>query len=220
MNIDDKNAVAKATTDKSADKGADKKQKKQLMMLSGLAVLLVAVLFIQFSGSEPEFEAAALEDIDLEASESDSEDGGEAPAEPMVAKENPVLLQTEEDDGLLRNAFSNFWDTASADEGPVVELTPPSIRLSGTMPGDGRAIAIIDGRIRFVGDRIDGWEITEILTRAVVLKGPTDTTITVDMPVIFGRVSVPEELDIPDDPTTETSEEDLSFGGSAEPEDG
>ncbi|MHC4844832.1 MAG: hypothetical protein ACYTCU_01585 [Planctomycetota bacterium] len=219
----DNNVAAKAAADKGGDKPENAKQKKQLIMLSGLAVLLVAVLFIQFSGSEPEYEAAALAEVDLEDVDSESKDGTEAVVESSMAKENPVLLQSEDEDGLLRNAFSNFWDNQSADEGPVVELTPPSIKLSGTMPGDGRAIAIIDGRIRFVGDMIDGWELSEILTRAVVLKGPTDTTITIDMPVIFGRVSVPEELDIPDipdDPSTESGAGDPSAEDSTEPEDG
>lgn len=217
MNIDENNTGAKAGLAKGANREAASKQKMQIIMLSGLAVLLIAVLFMQFSGSEPEFEAAALMDIDLEDLENDIEDGEADFSEPMVAKDNPVLLQTSEDDALLRNAFSNFWDNASADEGPVVELTPPSAKLSGTMPGAQRGIAIIDGRISFVGDMVDGWEISEILSRQVVLRGPTGATAVIDMPVIFGRVTVPDSLDIPPDPSGEPGEDAPSEDGSYEP---
>lgn len=217
MNIDENNTDAKADSAKGANQEAASTQKKQVIMLSGLAVLLIAVLFMQFSGSKPEFEAAALMDIDLEGLENDIEDGEADFSEPTVAKENPVLLQTSEDDALLRNAFSNFWDNASADDGPVVELTPPSAKLSGTMPGAQRGIAIIDGRISFVGDMVDGWEISEILSRQVVLRGPTGVTAVIDMPVIFGRVTVPASLDIPPDPSGEPGEDDPSEDGLYEP---
>lgn len=220
MKTDENNTAAKAASNKKTGNVENAKQKKQVLMLSGLAVLLVAVLFIQFGGSTPKNEVAALAEITLDDAVSDAEAGGEVVAGAPVARENPVLLQSEKDDKLLRNAFSNFWDSASADEAPIVELTPPSIKLSGTMPGDGRAIAIIDGRIRFVGDTIDGWKLAEILPRAILLTGPGDASVVIDMPVIFGRVTVPAGLDLPGESSEQPSEDDLTGATSAEPDDG
>ena len=218
-NEDNSNNANKARNAKGADaKGAARKQKRQIMVLSGLAVVLVAVLFIQFSGSDPEYEAAALADVDLEQPDAAPADAGQPAEDVPVAKDNPVLLKDDEDEGLLRNAFTNFWDgAASADNKPVVEVTPPSVTLTGTLPGGKRQIAIIDGQLHFLGDMIDGWKLTGINSREIVLTGPTDTTVTVGMPVIFGRVSVPDELKVPAEEATEpTTDGDAPDGTSAQ----
>lgn len=219
MNIDERNEVTETAPVRAADKVVDKKQRNQVIMLGGLAALLVVVLFIQFSNSEPEFEVSALTSEALVGGEGDTEDAADILFDGPIAKGNPVLLQGKDDEGMLRNAFSNFWDNASADEARLVEFTPPSIKLSGTMPGEGRAIAIIDGRIQFLGDTIDGWKLSEIRPRAVVLTGPGGANVVIDMPVIFGRVSVPEGLEIPAEQPTMPSEDDFTDAYPADAED-
>jgi len=60
-----------------------------------------------------------------------------------------------------------------------------------TMPGNTRPLAIIDGRLHFVGQDVQGWKLAEIRPRAVVLQSPAEERLVIEMPVQLRAVVIP-----------------------------
>jgi len=209
--------------DKNAKPDANK-QKKQLLMLGGLVVMLGIVIAVQFGGSEPEATAEALapppdpaaiaQELATDPAAAAAALGEEAPAAPAASSpasvasgssvaDNPVLSEPvageAEGEGLLRSPFANFWSVATpaATTGEVVEIAPPSIILNATLPSAHRALAVIDGEMHFVGDVVQGWEVAEVLERRIVLRSPSQATVTIEMPILVGPRALPAALASP-----------------------
>lgn len=167
------------------------KQKGQLIVLGVLSLLLVAVLGMQFTGDETEYEVAALASnamvapVDTETSE--AVEVQQAPR----ARDNPVLSQSPPAEGPTRNPFENFWSQESEGSPGVQRLPPPQVSLGMTMPGNTRPLAIIDGRLHFVGQDVQGWKLAEIRPRAVVLQSPAEERLVIEMPVQLRAVVIP-----------------------------
>jgi len=179
------------------------KQQKQLLVLGGLVAVLGVVVAVQFGGSDPAAGAAALSAPEPGAPVAAAAAAPAAPvavaapepATPAVA-DNPVLSQPVEDTGLTKSPFANFWNVAKGADpaiagAAVPELAPPSVTLSATMPSATRALAVIDGEMRFVGDLIEGWELAEIQPRRIVLRSPGKATFEVEMPLLSGARALP-----------------------------
>jgi hypothetical protein len=184
-------AKAPGSGAESGKGGMGSKQKNQLIVLIVLSLLLAGVVVHQFSGSETEYEVAAL-----------AADAMTAPLEPEQpavavvedeprAEENPVLSQPPPEEGLERNPFANFWNRDDLGEDAAERLPPPQIAVGLTLPASTRPLAVIDGSMRFVGETIQGWTLAEVRPRAVVLQSPSEERLVVEMPVHLRVVTVP-----------------------------
>jgi hypothetical protein len=192
--------------DKNAKPDAGK-QKKQLLMLGGLVAVLGVVVAVQFGGSEPTPEVAALaqDPAAIAAASSAPEAGAAAASSPQPAaptsnvSDNPVLSQPVEAESLPRSPFANFWNVAasggSAVAGPLPDIAPPVVTLNATLPSDTRALAVIDGELYFVGDMVQGWELSDVQPRRIMLRSPSQAMVTIDMPLLAGSVAVPVASD-------------------------
>ena len=176
-------------TPEKNSKSDSKKQKKQLIMLGGLAAVFVAVMMTQFGGPKPEYEVAALAVApDAVQPVTDAAPSPDAPE----AKDNPVLSAPSSDEGLKRSPFSNFWNGPSSNSTAVPDATAPSVTVNATMPSATKGMAVIDGELHFVGDTIGGWQLAEVRPRAIVLRGPTaNSQVVIDMPLLVGKVALP-----------------------------
>ena len=63
--------------------------------------------------------------------------------------------------------------------------------LGMTLPASTRPLAIIDGRMHFVGDVIQRWTLVEVRPRAVVLQSPSQERLVVEMPLLLRAVAIP-----------------------------
>ena len=171
--------------------GASSKQRTQMIVLAGLSAVLVAVVVGQFGGSETEYEVAALAADAMIAPEADIEPDDVAVELAPRARDNPVLSKPPSEAGLQRNPFENFWSREATGAGAVQRLPPPQIAVGMTLPGSTRPLAIIDGRLRFVGETIQGWTLAEVRPRAVVLQSPAEERLVVEMPVHLRAVVIP-----------------------------
>ena len=181
------------------------KQKKQLIILGSLVGVLGMVLAVQFGGSEPEPPVAAATASPVAGAESQPvAAGGAAPVaaapaapEPVATAEDNAVLSQPVEGAFSRSPFANFWSnaTASAPSSSQADVPAPVMTLSATMPADSHGLAVIDGQLHFLGDSIQGWQLTEIRPRAVVLRSPADATIVVEMPVLVGKLDLPAGQD-------------------------
>ena len=190
---------------------AAKKQRKQLIVLGVLVLILGLVLSSQMGGDSPTVPVPA-EGIARAATE-DASEGGEEVSEAAPVEANPILSRSlfsdaeEPDDGaeddseLESDPFSAFWSTTAEVQETEVKLQPPVINLSATLESERLPVAVIDGRMAFLGDNIQGWTLDEIRERAVVLRAPSNDIYTVEMPVLYGRIDTPPVVGdvIPDD---------------------
>jgi len=188
---------------KDTDSGIKPKanpQRKQLIVLGGLTAVLALVIFMQFGGSEPAQAATAaapaaetVAPVPGAATETAAAaaEGVEVATEQPV-EDNPVLSEPF-DGSLTRSPFASFWSTATggASSTAATDVPPPAVRLEATMPANRQPLAVIDGRLHFVGDSIQGWRLAEIRSRAVVLESPALASFTVEMPVLVGRLEIP-----------------------------
>ena len=187
------------------------KQKKQLMILGGLVVVLGIVMAIQFGGSHPDADAAALappsdpasiaQQLASDPAAAAAAAGMPAPTAPAqsaaagpsgAVSDNPVLSSPVEGEGLLRSPFAGFWNVAmpsgmsSSASGGGADIAPPSFVLNATMPSASQGLAVIDGEMHYVGDFIQGWQLTEVQARRILLTSPSRAIVTVDMPLMSG----------------------------------
>ncbi len=173
------------------------KQKKQLMMLGVLALVLVAVLFVQFGSEDgaPEIVAMAAPEEHFNADASDDEAVVLNVAGPVA--DNSVLNQAPDYEGMTTNPFKNFWNTPVEDAPEVVqEVMPPSVVLNGTLTADAEVpMALIDGSLRFIGDDVGGWELAEVRSRSVILRAPTQEWVVVEMPLLRAEIHAPVAID-------------------------
>jgi hypothetical protein len=185
------------------------KQKKQLMILGGLVVVLGIVMAIQFGGSHPDADAAALSQPNDPASVAQqlasdpaaaaAAAGMPPPAAPAPSApsaptgpvtDNPVLSSPVEGEGLLRSPFAGFWNGAvpaggsGAVSGLASDIAPPSFVLNATMPSAQNPLAVIDGEVHGVGDIIQGWQLTEVQARRILLTSPSRAMVSLDMPLM------------------------------------
>ena len=84
---------------------------------------------------------------------------------------------------------------SSAVDGPLPDIAPPVVTLNATLPSDTRALAVIDGELYFVGDMVQGWELSDVQPRRIMLRSPSKATVTIDMPLLAGSVAVPAATD-------------------------
>jgi hypothetical protein len=181
------------------------KQKKQLMILGGLVVVLGIIMAIQFGGHKPDEAAASTappsdpasvaQQLASDPAAAAAAAGMPAPAAPAPAapaappravSDNPVLSSPVEGEGLLRSPFAGFWNVSMPSGGggavPVgSDVAPPNMVLNATMPSAQHPLAVIDGEMHFVGDIIQGWQLTEIQARRILLTSPSRATVAVDM---------------------------------------
>jgi len=186
------------------------KQKKQLMILGGLVVVLGIVMAIQFGGSHPDADAAALaqspsdpasiaQQLASDPAAAAAAAGMPAPAAPAqsapagpsgAVSDNPVLSSPVEGEGLLRSPFAGFWNGAvpaggsGAVSGLASDIAPPSFVLNATMPSAQNPLAVIDGEVHGVGDIIQGWQLTEVQARRILLTSPWRAMVSLDMPLM------------------------------------
>jgi hypothetical protein len=179
------------STGKPRKAGASGKQKTQLIVLVVLSLLLVGVVAMQLRGSSTEYEVAALAVGAMLAPEAEAAPELAAAEEQPRARDNPVLSAPPADEGLERNPFANFWNNQVAGKDAAQNVPPPQVALGMTMPGSTRPLAIIDGRMRFVGEAIQGWTLAEVRPRAVVLQSPAEERLVVEMLVHLPTVVVP-----------------------------
>lgn len=196
----------KTTNGKSA-KNASKSngEKTKLIVLGLLTAVLGIVLFVQFGGSSDEAVPAAAtaaadtsgDDVALAAS-APRTSGASAveTAEATVAEVNDRLSQpVDPDEGIERNPFANFWtkpEAAAVER--VEEVKAPTVTLNATLVGGpDQPVAVIDGQLRFVGDLVGGWRLTEVASRSITLQAPTEESIEVSMPVIGGTIRIPDQ---------------------------
>lgn len=182
---------------------AAKKQRRQLIVLGMLVMVLGVVLSGQLGDDAPAV-AVPSGGIARAATDESSETVDEA-VETVPVEANPVLSRpladagadevTEEGaddtDELGSDPFSAFWSTTAEVQDTEVQLQPPVITLSATLESDRLPVAVIDGRMAFLGDDIQGWTLDEIRERAVVLRAPSNDIYTVEMPVLYGRIDAP-----------------------------
>ncbi|RKY21864.1 MAG: hypothetical protein DRQ55_02755 [Planctomycetota bacterium] len=171
------------------------KEKKQLLILGALALVLVGVVASQpgdDSGSTP---APSTDTEPVAAAATAPAEAGPAPAGarsgPVEA--NSVLSAQAAADGVNDGVFESFWSVAAPMEAQVEELPPPPITINATMMAETGAMAVIDGVLRRGGDMIAGWSIDSIQMRQVTLRSPGDRLVTVTMPLLQPPVLVSPE---------------------------
>ena len=163
-------------------------QKKQLVMLAGLAVVLVAVVALQFGeGSAPVAHALTADEGSAEAGAAQQPAGtpGQA-ARPLALSSNLALGASNDSASTLNpSAFDSFFSLSEPVESGVEELPPPTILLSATLIGrEGELdVAVIDGTLHYVGDMLQGWSIDSISSRAVSLRSSSNRVVNVAMPL-------------------------------------
>jgi hypothetical protein len=148
----------------------------QLVVLVLLTVVLIVVLAVQQQSSGAHWEVAALAHT---ASRPGSEGPGSEPSSSIEVVDNAVLSAPAGADELERNPFEGFWNRGGDGHG---EPEPPRIEVDLTLPGGERPVAIVDGRLRTVGDEIQGWRLVEVRPRAIVLESPAGTRLVAEMP--------------------------------------
>jgi hypothetical protein len=176
-------------TAKKSNKSDAAKQKKQLVMLGCLSVVLVGAMIMQFGAGEPEFEVAALAELASNALTGPDESDEAKPA--AAVSDNDILSAPSEFEEFGGNPFSNFWNVASESSKGMAEVVPPSVTLNATLASERHGLAIIDGQLRSVGDSIDGWMLHEVRARAIVLRSPKADEIVVEMPLLQASVVLP-----------------------------
>ncbi len=185
------------TPEKSA-KPDNGKQQKQLLALGGLSAVFVAVLVIQFGGGSSAPAASAMTAPSPDEATADPVEAGGAEAAPAgapipVAKNNAVLSEPIAAGTTARSPFSNFWSvTPTNGTTNVPAISAPTITVNATMPSDTAGLAVIDGQLHFVGDSIQGWSLAEVSPRSVTLRAPAGETVVVAMPLLVGRLALPE----------------------------
>lgn len=192
---------------KAASEGMDK-QKKQLIVLGSLSVLLVLVLFMQLS-DDADLDVAVLEGNVAQAFEGDETSEEPAEDEVVAGVDNPVLSEPSEGETLKRDPFAAFWDNEAPAESEEVITELPVLRLDATMPHPRLPLAVIDGSLHFMGDVIQGWTIDQIGDRSITLRAPSNDTHTVQMPVLSAQISIPVASMI-----IEVPEKDIEMGAA------
>jgi len=172
-----------------AQKGASK-QKKQLLVLGLLSLVLLAVVGSQFSGDDDgsggsaEPTAAALENpVVADAAGAQ----GASVTSPLSVPDNVALSAPGADVTVERNPFESFWNSSAPIETTVQEIPAPSVTLNGTMVSSvegGKSVAVIDGKTRLLGDLIQGWRLVSIGSREIGLESPTKSVVSVQMPLL------------------------------------
>jgi len=165
------------------------KERKQLFVLGGLALAFVAVLVVQFGGSDgvgvstPDDEPIVQADTAAGSAQVPAFPGG-------AAQDNDVFINTEDDASVKRSPFQAFWklgdDEVVEADPEVPELPAPVVRLDGTITSGSNPKAFIDGQLRSLGDSIGGWTLVAVGSREITLRSPTKRTVTVEMPKVAG----------------------------------
>jgi len=163
-------------------------QKRQLTILAALAVVLVAVVALQFGqGSAPVAQASTAADGAVGAAVAPPATGDSAAAANPTEFSNNLALSGTADSGggLNPGAFESFWSFSEPVDAGVEELPPPTILLSATLIGrEGELdVAVIDGDLRYVGDMLQGWSLDSISSRSVTLRSSSNRVVSVAMPL-------------------------------------
>ena len=178
-----------------------KKQAVQLVIMLGLLAVLVFV-WVPLMGDDETAAASTASLAPAAGAASANDTSAAAPAGAgsveALAKENDVLSGAPNPDGLIRSPFANFWKNATGTpEVPVEEIKPPTVKLTATAPGGPMPIAVLDGQLRYVGDAVQGWELSSISERRIELRSPNNTSISVEMPLLQASKPLPELVDAP-----------------------
>jgi len=151
----------------------ESRERKKLYLVVGLLVLFVAVGYFRFfhgktaSFSQPERSAALPAVIDV-------------PAVDLKAVPPAGLLQKTAADGpraALRDIFAPVKKTVpgtATGNLPAAAAAPkplPSLKLTGTILGGKRPLAVINGEMLRKGDKVAGFEVLSIAREGVTLAG-------------------------------------------------
>lgn len=168
------------------DRFKDKqRQKKQLVILGVLFVLLVGVVALQFGQDAAAATERTGDDNLPVASAKDSND--DETAKPLDLSANLALSeQGARGKALNGAAFESFWNLDNPFESTLEGAPPSNIRLSATLVGRKGVpdIAIINGSLSHVGDTIDGWSVLSISSREVLLRSAAQSVVSVAMPLL------------------------------------
>lgn len=169
------------------------KQKVQLVVLAGLALALVVILVKQFGqGDEVAQAATAPSAAPVVTAAASSSEPSPAPRKDEP-KGNLALAERPADETVSNDAFRTIWaPTESEATSPIEELPPPKIKLNATLVPQGDdelAVAVIDGKLRYVGDNIQGWWLHSIDRRSVALRSPGERIETIAMPLLTGAAA-------------------------------
>jgi hypothetical protein len=159
------------------------KEKKQLLILGALSLVLVGVMASSFGddGTEAVVESESGEPV---AAASTAPADATPVAIPAAPASSNAVLSEMAGSGVNDGVFESFWSVAAPMEARVEELPPPPITLNATIVGDTGRMAVIDGSLRQNGDIIGGWSIEGIRMREVTLRSPGDRLVTVAMPLL------------------------------------
>ena len=159
------------------------KQKKQLMVLGLLSVVLALVLGSQFAGGEGDADVpvAAAETVSVTPG---VEVAGSSSSAPVSVPDNRALTSGGSSAEVKRSPFESFWSSSTPIETTVEDIPAPSVTLNGTMTSGKTPVAVIDGKTRFLGDFVQGWRLVSIGSREIGLESPTKAVVSVQMPLL------------------------------------
>lgn len=162
------------------------KEKKQLLVLGVLGVVLVGVVVVQFGGGGEEGASAASATPAVALAKPDANLPAAGPTDIVPAADNEALVAP--GIGVRKNPFSEFWksDEPVAEETAAPVVPPPSITVNGTLTSGKTPIAILDGQVRHIGDVVSGWTLVGIEQRSVRMRSPTGATKSYEMPLLPG----------------------------------
>lgn len=180
---------------------AKKKQTVQLVIMLGLLAVLASV-WLPLMGEDETAAASTAAPAPAAVAASSDDAASAAPADgesaEVPAQANDVLSGAPNPDGLIRSPFANFWKNATgAPEVPVEEIKPPTVKLTATASNGHVPIAVVDGQLRYVGDSVQGWELSSIGERRIELRSPNNTSISFEMPLLQATKPLPELVDAP-----------------------
>lgn len=166
----------------------EQRQKKQLVILAALFVVLVGVVALQFGQGAATATHRTGDDNLPVASAKDSNDAIDiATAKPLDLSGNLALSEQDADGNALNDAaFESFWNLNSPIESMLEGAPPSNIRLSATLVGRKGVpdVAIINGSLTYVGDMIEGWSVESISSREVVLRSASQSVVNLGMPLL------------------------------------
>ena len=164
------------------EQGGLPKEKKQLLILGVLAVVLGLVMVTQLGQDGSGMDIAELVEDPVAAAATSSQAGQRGSS---AGRGNEVLSAS--GSGALNDGvFESFWSLAAPVEAKVEESPPPPITVNATLLGGHHmgAMAVIDGTLRHIGDTIGGWLLDDVRGREVTLRSPSHRLVTVAMPLL------------------------------------